>query len=282
MQRSLTGTAGFHTGVFELSYWEGVGWSGAEHGWLWPGAASASKSSRNFAMNASIDQAAINLGMATLMGACIGFERQWRQRMAGLRTNTLVAIGAASFVIFESLFPDDASPTLVAAQVVSGIGFLGAGIIFREGLQVTGLNTAATLWCSAAVGLLAGSGHPLQAALATMFVVLVNLTLRPLVRIINRQPIAQTEADFHYSVRVVCRSPEEAHVRALLLQSTGNGHLSLRRLDSTDLEESGRVEVTAQLTSASKNDAVLEQVVGRLSLEPTVSAASWSVGPILE
>jgi putative Mg2+ transporter-C (MgtC) family protein len=282
MQRSRTGTAGFHTEVFERSYPEGVGWSGAKRGWLWPDATTAGKSSRNFAMNASMDQTAIELGTATLMGACIGFERQWRQRMAGLRTNTLVAIGAASFVIFESLFPDDGSPTRVAAQVVSGIGFLGAGIIFREGLQVTGLNTAATLWCSAAVGLLAGSGHPLQAALATMFVVLVNLTLRPLVRIINRQPIAQTEADFHYSVRVVCRSPEEAHVRALLLQSTANGHLSLRRLDSTDLEESGRVEVTAQLTSASKNDAVLEQVVGRLSLEPTVSAASWSVGPILE
>jgi putative Mg2+ transporter-C (MgtC) family protein len=165
---------------------------------------------------------------------------------------------------------------------VSGIGFLGAGIIFREGLQVTGLNTAATLWCSAAVGLLAGSGHPLHAALATMFVVLVNLTLRPLVRIINRQPITQAETDVNYSVRVVCRSPEEAHVRALLLQSTANGHLSLRRLDSTDIEEGGRVEVTAQLTSPSKNDAVLEQVVGRLSLEPTVSAASWSVGPILE
>jgi putative Mg2+ transporter-C (MgtC) family protein len=240
------------------------------------------KSSRNFNVSASIDQAAIGLGMATLLGACIGFERQWRQRMAGLRTNTLVAIGAASFVIFEGLFPDDGSPTRVAAQVVSGIGFLGAGIIFREGLQVSGLNTAATLWCSAAVGLLAGSGHPLHAAVATGFVVLVNLTLRPLVRIINRQPIAQAETDFHYRVRVVCRSPEEAHVRALLLQSTGNGQLSLRRLDSTDLEESGRVEVTAQLTAHAKNDAALEQVVGRLSLEPTVSAASWSVGPMLE
>jgi putative Mg2+ transporter-C (MgtC) family protein len=282
MKRSRAGNAGFHTGVFELSYREGVGSSDAEHGWLWAAAASTSQSSRSFVMNASIDQAAIGLGMATLMGACIGFERQWRQRMAGLRTNTLVAIGAASFVIFESLFPDDGSPTRVAAQVVSGIGFLGAGIIFREGLHVTGLNTAATLWCSAAVGLLAGSGYPLQAALATMFVVLVNLTLRPLVRIINRQPMAQTEADYHYSVRVVCRSPEEAHVRALLLQSTSNGQLSLRRLESTDLVESGRVEVIAQLTSALKNDAVLEQVVGRLSLEPTVSAASWSVGPILE
>jgi putative Mg2+ transporter-C (MgtC) family protein len=233
-------------------------------------------------MITSIEQTALNLGFATLLGACIGFERQWRQRMAGLRTNTLVAIGAASFVVFESLFPEDGSPTRVAAQVVSGIGFLGAGIIFREGLQVTGLNTAATLWCSAAVGLLAGSGHPLHAATATVFIVLVNLTLRPLVRIINRQPLVQTETDFHYSVRVVCRSPEEAHVRALLLQGTGNGHLSLRQLDSTDLEEGGRVEVTAQLTSTAKTDAALEQIVGRLSLEPTVSAASWSVGPILE
>src|ERR1700730_4329376 len=247
-----------------------------------PAAKNNAKSRRTIAMNVSIDQTAINLGMATLMGATIGFERQWRQRMAGLRTNTLVAIGAASFVVFESLFPEDGSPTRVAAQVVSGIGFLGAGIIFREGLQVTGLNTAATLWCSAAVGLLAGSGHPLHAATATVFIVLVNLTLRPLVRLINQQPIAQAETDFRYSVRVVCRIPEEAHVRALLLQTTGNGHLSLRRLDSTDLADSGRVEVNALLTSAIKNDAVLEQVVGRLSLEPTVSAASWSVGPILE
>jgi putative Mg2+ transporter-C (MgtC) family protein len=247
-----------------------------------PPAKAPSESNRIFAVNASIDQAAVSLGVATLLGAVIGFERQWRQRMAGLRTNTLVAIGAASFVIFSSLIPGEDSPTRVGAQVVSGIGFLGAGIIFREGLQVTGLNTAATLWCSAAVGLLAGSGHPLHAALVAGFVVLVNLMLRPLVRIINRQPIAQVETDVHYRVRVVCRNPEEAHVRALLLQSTGNGQLSLRRLESTDLEECGRVEVIAQLTAHSKNDTVLEQVVGRLSLEPTVSAASWSVGQVLE
>ena len=68
----------------------------------------------------------------------------------------------------------------------------------------------------------------------------------------------------------------------MLLQSASSGHLSLRRLESTDLEESGRVEVIAQLTAQSKSDAILEQVVGRLSLEPTVSAASWSVGPMLE
>jgi putative Mg2+ transporter-C (MgtC) family protein len=233
-------------------------------------------------MAASIEQAALNLTFATLLGAGIGFERQWRQRMAGLRTNTLVAIGAASFVIFAGLIPGETSPTRMAAQVVSGIGFLGAGIIFREGLHVTGLNTAATLWCSAAVGLLAGAGHAAHAALATGFVVLVNLLLRPLVKLINRQSLVQAETDSHYQIRVVCRGPEEAHIRALLLQGTGNGHLSLRQLDSTDLEGNDRVEVNAHLTAQSKSDGVLEQIVGRLSLEPTVSAASWRVEPLAD
>jgi len=230
----------------------------------------------------TIEQAAINLGAATLLGGAIGFERQWRQRMAGLRTNTLVAIGAASFVVFASLIPGEASPTRVAAQVVSGIGFLGAGIIFREGLQVTGLNTAATLWCSAAVGLLAGAGYPQHAALVTAFVVIVNLTLRPLVRLINRAPITQSDGDLNYRVHVVCRGPEEAHIRALLLQGATAGHMILKQLESTDQEDTGRVAVCADLTSSSRSDAVLEQIVGRLSLEPTVSAARWSVAPLIE
>lgn len=111
---------------------------------------------------------------------------------------------------------------------------------------------------------------------------LVNLVLRPLVRLINRQPIVQAETDFCYRVRVVCRSPEEAHIRALLLQGAGQGQLSLRQLDSTDLDGQDRVEVNAQLTAQSKSDALLEQIVGRLSLEGTVSAASWRVEPAVE
>src|ERR1700738_1688316 len=87
-----------------------------------PAAKNNEKSRRTIAMNGSIDQAAISPRMATLIGAAIGFERQWRQRMAGLRTNPLVAIGAASFVVFEGLFPDAGSPTRVAAQGVSGVG----------------------------------------------------------------------------------------------------------------------------------------------------------------
>jgi len=101
---------------------------------------------------------ALRLAVAFLLGSALGFERQWRQRMAGLRTNTLVATGSALFVMLSVLTPDDASPTRISAQVVSGIGFLAGGVILKEGLSVRGLNTAATIWCAAAIGALAGAG----------------------------------------------------------------------------------------------------------------------------
>jgi putative Mg2+ transporter-C (MgtC) family protein len=226
-------------------------------------------------MTMSIVDAAINLAVALGLSAVIGFERQWRNRLAGLRTNSLVSLGAASFVIFAALVPGEASPTRVAAQVVSGIGFLGAGLIFREGLNVRGLNTAATLWCSAAIGVLAGAGYLLYATLATGFVVFVNLLLRPIVRFINRQPLTSSELDLGYVVSVTCRSPDEAHVRALLLQGLAGCGLGLRRLDSSDLDAAGRVAVTAVVTALHRVDAEVEKIVGRLSLEPTVSAARW-------
>src|SRR3979490_3119161 len=106
----------------------------------------------------------LRLGSGVGLGTVIGFERQYRARMAGLRTNALVAVGATLFFLlsahgFGGLAPTgDADPTRVAAQIVSGIGFLGAGVILRDGLNVRGLNTAATLWSSAAVGALAAPG----------------------------------------------------------------------------------------------------------------------------
>jgi putative Mg2+ transporter-C (MgtC) family protein len=233
-------------------------------------------------MTVGIAQAAINLSAAVALGAVIGFERQWRQRLAGLRTNTLVALGGASFVVFENLFSTEANLTRVAAQVVSGIGFLGAGIIFREGLNVRGLNTAATLWCSAAVGVLAGGGALPYAAIAAAMVIAVNLLLRPLVQRINRQPLNSAELPSGYVVNVVCKGDREAHVRALLLQGLSAGGIHLRRLDSSNIEDSDRVEVLAVLSADRRADGVLEQIVGRLSLEPAVTAAGWRVVTVAE
>jgi putative Mg2+ transporter-C (MgtC) family protein len=198
----------------------------------------------------TLEQATLNLAVAGGLSSLIGFERQWRNRLAGLRTNTLVALGAASFVIYAALLPNEDSPTRVAAQVVSGIGFLGAGLIFREGLSVRGLNTAATIWCSAAVGVLAGAGFLAYAAIATIFVLVVNLLLRPIVIFVNRHPMVGGELASEYLLSVTCRHPEEAHIRALLLQGLAGCGLTLHRLDSNDVEETDRVAVTASVSAS--------------------------------
>lgn len=218
----------------------------------------------------------LNFTVALGLGAVIGLERQWRQRLAGLRTNALVALGAAIFTGVGTLFAGD-SPSRIAAQVVSGIGFLGAGVIMREGLNIRGLNTAATLWCAAAVGVLAATGYRLEAAMATGLILVANLALRPLVSFINRLPLKDVEGEHLYRVTVVCRSAEEAHIRALLLQGTGGSSLRLQRLDSRDIEAGTKVEVRSLLSSVERSDGQLEGIVGRMSLEASVSAARWEV-----
>jgi putative Mg2+ transporter-C (MgtC) family protein len=131
-------------------------------------------------------QFAIRLGLALILGAFIGAERQWRQRLAGLRTNALVAAGAAMFVMLSALAgrPDDSFR--IAGQVVSGVVFLGAGIILRNGLNITGLNTAATLWCSAGIGTLAGYGMYGPAVTGAVAVLAANVCLRPIGKALNR------------------------------------------------------------------------------------------------
>jgi putative Mg2+ transporter-C (MgtC) family protein len=217
----------------------------------------------------------IRLALAQFLGAAIGVERQWHQRMAGLRTNALVSTGAAMFVMLGSMIPGESSPTRVVSYVVSGIGFLGGGVILREGFTVRGLNTAATLWCAAAVGCLAGWGFLPQASIGAVAILSANVFLRPLALKINRQPLQNTEVETHYTCAVVCRGGDEAHVRTLLLYGVNNAAMTLQALDSEDLNGANKVRVQASLIMADRNDALLEQVISRLSLEPGVSAVSW-------
>jgi putative Mg2+ transporter-C (MgtC) family protein len=219
---------------------------------------------------------ALRLAVALLLGSAIGVERQWYQKMAGLRTNALVALGACGFVVFSGLV-GQGDPTRVAAQVVTGIGFLGAGVILREGINVHGLNTAATLWCSAMVGTLAGAGLLGPSVLAAGFVIVTNLLLRPLVRRLNFRSLTATDVETCYTVEIACKAAEEARMRSLLLHALSQSGLGLRRLDSQDIADTSKVTVTAQAVAAKRNDAALEQIVGRLSLEPDVSAATWQI-----
>ena len=219
--------------------------------------------------------AALNLSVAVFCGALIGSERQVRQRMAGLRTNALVALGAAAFVTFSGLYPDEVSPTRVAAQIVSGIGFLGAGIIFRDGFNVHGLNTAATLWCSAAVGMMAGAGAWPYAVLLTGLVVFINLGLRPLVKWLKRKTKAGVPISRSYRVVITCRADQEAAVRALVLRTLTIGGLHLSEVELRAAETGDGLDLSATVTGEGVTEEMLELAVQRLVAEPGLMRVRW-------
>jgi putative Mg2+ transporter-C (MgtC) family protein len=216
--------------------------------------------------------------LALVFGAAIGAERQWRQRRAGLRTNALVAAGAAAFVSLSTMVDHESSPTRIASYVVSGIGFLGAGVIFREGLNVRGLNTAATLWCSAAAGVLAGWGFAAHAAIITLAVLGCNVLLRPVGRLIDRQPLDEaSEVDVSYLLQATCYETEEPHVRNQLIQELARAGLRLKSLSSEDIDSSTKVLVQSELITTGRNDKLIEQVISYLGIVRGVTAVSWKI-----
>ena len=220
----------------------------------------------------------IRLGAALLMGACVGLERQWRQRMAGTRTNALVAAGAAAFVMCGFMVRDHSrGEAQIVSYVVSGVGFLGAGVIFKDAGSVRGLNTAATLWCSAAIGAISGLGNPLHALILTVAVLCTNIVLRPLAYRLYPAQASGEEQEVTYGFELICQPDGEAHMRAQLLQAMSRSSLSLTGLRSEDIEGTPKLKVTAQIRGLGRHDEDLEQLVARLSLEGGVSSVSWAV-----
>lgn len=221
----------------------------------------------------------LRLGTGVGLGALIGLERQYRARMAGLRTNALVAAGSTLFVVLSAhgFSGGTADPTRVAAQIVSGIGFLGGGVILREGLSVRGLNTAATLWCSAAVGALAGAGMYAEAAAGTVVVLAVHVVLRPVGTFVDRRPDTRTEAPATYIFRALASEDAEAHVRTILVDALARTDFALQSVESTHADRPGQVEVCAALAAFQRDDKRMESVVSRLSFEPSVISVRWQV-----
>lgn len=138
------------------------------------------------------------LRLLTAIGAgfIIGFERQWHHKSAGLRTNTLVATGAALYVLLSvNLTAEHGEVTRIIGQVVTGIGFLGAGIIFKEGVDVHGLTTAATVWCSAAIGSIAAAGYYVETLIGVLVIISINALLIPLDKwLANRKEKSSTNS----------------------------------------------------------------------------------------
>ena len=219
---------------------------------------------------------------ALLFGSVVGLERQWRQRMAGLRTNALVATGTSLVIMVTPLLGAGGNTTQIAAYVVSGIGFLAGGVIFKERLSISGLNTAATLWCTAAIGVLVGFGFVGEAAIGVFAVLFANVVLRPIVQLVNRRPMEGTEVVTSYEVRAVCRPDIEERVRASMIAAIRNAGMSLIAVYSEDDETTRRVEVIADVTAMGADDARLETIVTAVGIEPAVYAVSWKIVPTTE
>jgi putative Mg2+ transporter-C (MgtC) family protein len=214
------------------------------------------------------------LAIATALGLAIGFERQWRQRTAGLHTLTLVAVGAALFCAIPGLGGKVSDPWRVAAQVVTGVGFLAGGVILRQGLDVRGLTTAATLWATAAVGALVGSGFELQGAVGAGVIVAVNSFGQPLASAISRIPRPASENFITtYVLRVTCGVAAQRSVRECIIGEVGKTSLTLVELN-TSAPNGGSVEIVANLNRPGRDDGVSERMRNEIAALPGVASAT--------
>ncbi|MCD2176959.1 MgtC/SapB family protein [Rhizobium sp. C1] len=211
---------------------------------------------------------------AFVLGTLIGAERQYRQRTAGLRTNVLVAVGAAAFVDLGVKVAGTTEAVRVISYVVSGIGFLGAGVIMKEGMNVRGLNTAATLWCSAAVGCCSGTGNIAEAALLTVFVLAGNTLLRPLVNMINRIPIDDRATEATYEVSIISSREAMPQLRDLLVERLEAAKYPVSDVVIVDRSDE-TVEIVATLVSTAVHPHEIEAVTTFLEKQATVLNASW-------
>jgi putative Mg2+ transporter-C (MgtC) family protein len=217
---------------------------------------------------------AFSLFLAFVLGTLVGIERQYRQRSAGLRTNTLVAVGAAAFVDIGQRLAGDAEAVRVISYVVSGIGFLGAGVIMKDGLNVRGLNTAATLWGSAAIGAAAGSDLAVEAVLITAFVLAGNTLLLPVVTWVERRPLDQAHTETHNEVRVTTDAAGLAAVRRHLIERLHAAKFPVADIDVVQRAD-GPVEVVAALVNTAVVAREIEVVVEALRRHPAITDAVW-------
>jgi putative Mg2+ transporter-C (MgtC) family protein len=217
----------------------------------------------------------ISLVTAFILGGLIGVERQYRQRTAGLRTNVLVAVGSAIFVDMANRLGNQEGAVHVIAYVVSGIGFLGAGVIMREEGNVRGLNTAATLWGSAAVGACAGADLILEAILGTIFVLSANTLLRPIVNRINRQPIDTVSVEATHTMIVITPKTHHRQALASLESALEQAGLPISELNVHAFGAES-IEIEATLSSASIDSNELDLVITRLLSCDHITQAFWN------
>jgi putative Mg2+ transporter-C (MgtC) family protein len=216
------------------------------------------------------------------MGTVIGLERQWGNHIAGLRTNALVAFGAALFVSLPPLLMKEGAASVSdwvarsAGQIVVGVGFLGGGVILKEGFNIRGLNTAATLWCSAAIGALAGAGHLVEALAGTVGVLVLNLGLKPASDWLDRRVLRARNVATIYRLKIICRTGQESVARAALFKFFQDHRtMAIQGVSNREGEGPDKSCVMAEIYSQRRDDHLMEELMAAVNAEPSVSAVSW-------
>jgi len=217
---------------------------------------------------------ALRVLVGGLLGALIGFERQWRQRGAGVHTSALVAIGAALFALLGPVVGSDGE-TRILANIVTGVGFLAGGVILRQGASISGLNTAATIWATAAVGALAGVGQFAHAFMGAAGIVAFNLALQPLVEKIDSRAALYQErhGEKTYRVHAACEDSAVEDVRAAAVEVVKASNLILHSI-STESTDQGQ-EVRVELRLPSRDDSVVERFSSGLTQRAGVRNVRW-------
>ena len=165
----------------------------------------------------------LRITICFILSILIGLERQYRHKTVGLRTNVLVSLGTFMFVS-TSFYVVNSDTTRIAAQVVSGIGFLGAGVILKDGNRIKGLNTAATLWCVSSIGVLTAFGMLKEAAIGTLFILISNIALR----LVSHKIMDKVKTQENCIIDVICDKDEEKIIRNLIIKLTNKYNLTMK------------------------------------------------------
>lgn len=211
----------------------------------------------------------IRLLICFILSILVGLERQLRHRMVGLRTNVLVCIGEFLFV-YLSFGINTSDKTRIASQVVSGIGFLGAGVILRDGNKIKGLNTAATLWCVSAIGTLCASGLLIEATIGTVFVLLSNIILRIASLFIMEKVKASLKEK--YTIKINCKKEKEEKVRTNFAKIITKNDLVLTSFEKSEIAE-GKIKLEAIIITSIPNK--VEMVINKISTDSGVISINW-------
>lgn len=210
------------------------------------------------------------ISVSFILSLLIGLERQIRGRAIGLRTSVLVSIGTFMFVSFSvQMMAYDV--TRIASQVVSGIGFLGAGVIIKDGTNIKGLNTAATLWCNAAIGVLCAGGLIVEATIGTGFILFCNIILRYFTRKVHLTKKVKIYDDF--VLKVTCEGEVSDMIRKQIMDVFNKDYATLTSIETKELEL-GQVKITSECKVITNKSSIIENLMNDISENKEVISAS--------